>query len=425
VKPFLLSFGLSLALAAILWVAARTTTGARRAETRATPHPPRVTERNPGPDQRLGSLLASRDPDRPGAPLSARQWQTLEALDAATLARHLGATESDRTDALWWAAVQRWAMLDGPAAMAFALELRAAHPRTGNCACHGEPGGQFDSLPGEVFACWLRRDPAAALAHGSPEDPAPSSRTSLPAPPDTLVQTDLHRALDLLAGQPRIRPNAIAAAVHGMIGNPGRRSPDALGAQFADPSRRPAIDRWLAAQADESTALAVFSRIQANAPHADGWLHPDALPAHLPARDSLPLSLDEPRTAWVMGAFAIGGNPLDFLPIDDPIATRFVSGDLVAAWAYRDPSSALQWLDRQSGATLDRAIPAVMRGIAGTRPDQAVALGGHIADPSLRLAALATPFRRWHARAPDEAERWLAGSPLPPLHRSYLRGGVR
>ncbi len=362
-------------------------------------------------------LEQSRAGEEVGKPLDAGHWAALDAIPGEELEAWVRQRQPDARDALWLAGVLVWAKHDPMAALDFAMALQAAHPATGDCACCGEPGGQYDDLPFEIHAVWLRSDPAAALAHGLPKIARPEFLEIAAEARDTLVQTDFPRALDELASGLPQPEDGISDFTWTVIGNRRSIATDFIGRQLENPARKAEFVRWLAAQPDLYAAVGVFSRIYSRARHEESWLHPDRLPDFFPARDQLPEDFGDLETAIWMGCLAFGENPLRFLP-----HATLILRPSVAAWAYIDPASAGDWLLLQEGGEhFTSAIVGYIRGIRANDPEAAVRWADRIPDPRMRLGNLVDGFPEWRLRDSEAADEWLASSDLPDSIRDFLR----
>ena len=367
------------------------------------------------------------DKDNPHRPLDAAQWAALDAIAPKELVMWVKAQKPDPRDSLWQAAVHRWAADDGPAALAFAKTLRDAHPRTGDCACcGGDPGGQFDALVLDVFATWLRRDPAAALASGEPTIAPGAIADNEPIQCETLAQTDFSRSLDQLAA----KHTHLASTPFLILGNNLHLDADAYGSQLDDPARLAEFTAWLGRCSDQKVASTVFSRVFSRARHQGAWLRPERLPAFMPGRDQVPDNLEDPAMIAVMGALAMGADPLaslaQYRKNSGVMAwQREFDKDNLASWAYRDPESATIWLHAQTASPiLDQAIVGYLDGIWRASPEAAVKWAGRITRAGTRLRECAQYYPRWHRVDPEAATAWLAGSGLPEVHRHYIAGQV-
>ena len=420
-RAFVTSFILTAMACAGLWQVMHRKVARLGAEAVAPPIVSGKSRARPGPGvpgSMRGFLERSRQDVEPKEPLTARQWEALEAMPDDELVDWVDAMRHVPDDRLWQAAMLRWAAIDGPAAFARAQALSKEHPATGDCGCAGgDRGGQFDELAADVHACWIRQDPAAAWA--AMDEPVPSQpwtwtqHTVL----ETLAQSDFTRALDAAAEQEPMTISNIPAWVHVTIGNGQELEPDALGAQLDDPARRAEFAGWLRNLGDEELACGIFSRVFSRARHEGAWLRPERLPEYMPGRDQLPATLEDPGTARVMAALAMGANP--FLVRDN----RNYLAECVAAWTYRDPESAGIWLGAQPlTPDLDPAIAGFAWGVGSHDPAAAVQWSGRLSTPERRLRECAKHYPRWHQHAPQEAGAWLEAADLSAPARLYLAG---
>jgi hypothetical protein len=420
-KAFATSFVLTAMACAGLWCVGHRKLARLGAETVAPPvvsgkAEVRPTRGDPGSMQRF--LERSRQGVEPKNPLTVRQWAVLEAMPADELVDWVDSMKHVPDDRLWQAAMLRWATIDGPAAHARSKALRNEHPATGDCGCAGgDRGGQFDELAADVLACWLTQDPAAAWA--AMDDPVPSKPWTWTqhTPLETLAQNDFTMALDVAAGQEPMTMNNIPAWVHTIPGSGRTLEPDALGAQLEDPARLAEFQGWLRNCGDEELACGVFSRVYSRARHEGAWLRPERLPEYMPGRDKFPEALEDPGTARVMAALAMGANP--FVVRDSP--NYFP--ECMAAWTYRDPESAGIWLRAQPlTPELDVAIAGYAWGIWRHDPAAALEWSERLSTPERRVRECLKYYPSWHHRAPNDAEAWLAEANLSAPARFFLAG---
>lgn len=422
-KAFLTSFILTAMTCAVLWYVGHRKVARLGAEAVAPPVLSGKAELRPTPGSpgSMGRFLErSRQDAEPKQPLTARQWDVLEAMPDDELVDWVEPMKHVPDDRLWQAAMVRWATIDGPAAFARAQALSKEHPATGNCGCEGgERGGQFDELAADVLACWLTQDPAAAWA--AMDDPVPSKPWTWAqhTPLETLAQNDFTGALDVAAGQEAMTIGNIPAWVHSIPGSGQTLEPDALGAQLEDPVRVAEFAGWLQNFGDEYLACGMFSRVFSRARHEGAWLRPERLPEYMPGRDQFPKNLEDPGTARVMAALAMGANP--FMVRDN----RNYFAECVAVWTYRDPESAGIWLRAQPlTPDLDVALAGYARGVWRHDPAAALQWSVRLSTPERRVRECLKYYPRWHLRQPKVAEAWLGGADLTEPARLYLAGQV-
>jgi len=301
------------------------------------------------------------------------------------------------------------------------MTLQASHPATGDCACCGKPGGQYDDLPFEIHAIWLRSDPAAALAHGPPRIVRSASVESGSEATDTLLQTDFTRALDEMAKHLPQPEDGISDFARMVIANRLPIAIDFAGSQLDDPARRAEFARWLAGRNDMYSAVAVFSRVFSRARHDASWLRPELLPDFFPARDLLPDDFGHRDTAIWMGSLAFGENPLRWLH-----HAHHMLGPCVAAWAYIDPQAAGEWLELQEGTEhFNHAIAAYVSGILTADPEAAVLWADRISDPRMRLGGVVKSFALWQLHDPHAANAWLETAGFPEAIRDFIGARMR
>jgi hypothetical protein len=328
-------------------------------------------------------------------------------------------------DNLWNAANVEWAGRDGPAALAFALDLRARHPRTGDCACcGGNPGGQFHALVHEVYAAWLAADPTAALAHGVPPPPAePEGSFSEKAPViETLAFQNLTTYLDLAASEPPFSLGNMPSLVHTMDSRYADKCAAGLIARhLALPERRAEFAAWLNAQPDPHAALGIFARVWESVEHEPGWLQPERIPAWMPLRQKMPASLNDPKMVRFMGSLAVGAHPLEMMQ-----ASWNEADELCAhAWAFRDPESATAWAVAQAPtADLDFALVGLAKGLGYNDPAAATAWAARIQRHGTRIRETSRHFSAWRRADPEAAMTWIEASPLSADERLALGSGV-
>ena len=422
-KSFFVSLTLSATICLALWQFGRQETARLRASAGTAVPPISSGSQRPGlvpPGELWKSLERSQRGREFARDLTAEQWVALDALPNEEIVARVKTLKPDKNDLLWRAAAFRWASFDGPAAMAYAKDQHASHPHTDACGCcGGDPGEQYEQLVGEVFDCWLRHDPYAALASG-----VALGRSEVASvwesPSETLAQTDFTKALDVLAtlhGVADASPQHGAELFFSISANGRNPEPDCLGSQLDDPARQAEFVRWLKNCRDPKLACGVFSRVFSGTRSQGAWLRPDRLPGYTPCRDQFPTTLEDPNTAKVMGALALGANPLVMLESSDWV------GDCVSAWAFRDPESAGVWLAAQPlSREFDPALIAFAEGVWQHSPEAAVRWSGRISRPGTRLRDCAKYYPRWHLRDPKAAEAWLENAGFPEVHRLYIAG---
>ena len=370
--------------------------------------------------------------------LTADQWAIIDALPGPEAASWAKTRAADHDDQLTDALIARWAETEPEAAMAQAKAMRETHPSTGDCGCEGgDPGGQFNHLPGEVLALWLRRDPAVAA---SVDISIPRKNWDFPSgecESETLAQTDFTRALEALASQRETNRDSLQSPIDLTIANGRPVEPDILCGQWDDPARRAEFARWLAACRDQTLAAAVFARVFSRAPHEGAWLRPERLPDFTPGRNHLPKTLDDPECLPAMGALALGENPV--ASVEQARRAAEVTGGkrkyggwvdqdkkCMEAWAARDPLSASQWLEMQPlGPELDAALIGFGEGTRRFDAEAAVKWCGRITRPGTRLRECAANYVEWHRIDPPAAEAWLAQAGFSEFDRLYLAGQAK
>ena len=425
-KAFFTSFLVVSLAGATAWQIGR----ARQPQAPDTPARPHALARGdssamPAPEITLARLFSARDPEKPYGTIGAREFAALASLPAESIANWMRNRPPMPHDRLWNAAMSEWANRDGPAALAFALDLRSRHPRTGDCACcGGDPGGQFHELVNEVFAAWLATDPAAALAHGVPPPPAePEGATSANAPViETLAYRSLTNYLDLAAAEPPFELGNMAALVHMMDSSNAYKGANGLIARHLTfPEKQAEFAAWLASRPDPHAALGHFSRIWEAVEHEPGWLTPERLPAWMPLREKMPASPTDPKQVRFMGSLAVGAHPLEMME------AKWNEADekCAHAWAFRDPESATAWAVAQATTPdLDFALVGLAKGLAYHDPAAAIAWAARIQRNGTRIRETIRHFSTWKRDDPEAALAWLESSPLSHDERLALRSGV-
>jgi hypothetical protein len=380
---------------------------------------------NHSPSATLARLFAARDPKKPHERPGTREFAALATLPTGDIATWMRTRPPMPHDHFWNAAALEWASRDGAAALAFALDLRARHPRTGDCACcGGNPGGQFHELVKEVYAVWVAADADSALAHGAP---APAREPGNPNPPtapaiETLALHDLGKCLDLAANEAPFELGNMSSLVH-MMDSPNRNHGviEMIARHLALPGKRAEFTSWLEHQPDAHAALGIFSRVWQGVDHEPGWLHPEQIPSWIPLRDKMPVEFTDPKMVRFMGSLAVGAHPLEMME-----AKWNEADELCAhAWAFRDPESATAWADAQTpDADLDFALVGLARGLGYTDPAAATARAARIHRKGTRLRETIRHFSDWRRADPAAARTWLESSSLPTDERLALGSGV-
>jgi hypothetical protein len=426
-KPFFTSFLVVSLAGATAWQIGR----ARQPRAPDTPFqtmapPPGDASATISPETTLARLFSARDPKVPHRNLGAREFSALASLPVESIATWMCSRPPMPHDKLWNAANVEWASRDGPAALAFALDLRARHPRTGDCACcGGNPGGQFHALVNEVYAAWLAADPAAALAHGVPPPPAePEGSFSESAPViETLAFHDLTSYLNLAASEPPFSLGNMASLVHTMASPYTDKGATGLIARhLALPEKRDEFSAWLNARPDPHAALGIFARVWKGVEHEPGWLQPERIPAWMPLRGKMPASLTDPKMVRFMGSLAVGAHPLEMMEASWNEADEMCAH----AWAFRDPESATAWAAAQAPtADFDFALVGLAKGLGYHDPAAATAWAARIQRHGTRIRETSRHFSAWRRTDPEAASTWLEASPLSADERLALASGVQ
>lgn len=393
--------------------------------TGAAPLPRPEVSVDSAPSATLARLFAARDPKGPHERPGTREFAALAALPTENLATWMKTRPPLPYDQLWNAAALEWASRDGSAALAFALDLRARHPRTGDCACcGGNPGGQFHELVNEVYSVWLAAEPEAALAHGVPP---PASEPGNGVPPqapaiETLVFHDLGKCLDLAANEAPFELGNMAGLVHTMASSyRDRGANEMIARHLALPEKRAEFASWLQARPDGHAALGIFARVWEGVEHGPGWLHPEQIPSWMPLREKMPVEFNDPKMVRFMGSLAVGAHPLEMMEAKWNEADEFCAH----AWAFRDPESATAWADAQTpDANLDFALVGLAKGLGYTDSAAATARAARIHRKGTRLRETIRHFSNWRRADPAAARTWLESSSLPADERLALGSGI-
>ena len=393
--------------------------------TGAAPLPRPEFSADSAPSATLARLFAARDPKKPHERPGTREFAALATLPTQNLATWMRTRPPMPHDHLWNAAALEWASRDGSAALAFALDLRARHPRTGDCACcGGDPGGQFHELVNEVFAVWVAADADSALAHGVPAPASEPGNTSPPTAPaiETLVLHDLGKCLDLAANEAPFELGNMSSLVH-MMDSPysDRGVTGMIARHLALPEKRAEFASWLQGRPDAHAALGIFARVWEGIKHGPGWLHPEQIPSWMPLRETMPAEFSDRKMVRFMGSLAVGAHPLEMME-----AKWNQADELCAhAWAFRDPESATAWADAQTpDSDLDFALVGLARGLGYTDPAAATARAASIHRKGTRLRETIRHYSDWRRADPDAARAWLESSSLPADERLALASGI-